>query len=112
MKRVLAVSIGNRIRRARERLDLSQKELSELSGVTRPAISRFEQGHLVPSVENLRKLVIGLSVNANDLLGLSEKPVVLNEDLNSLVERLDKASSATIWKVCIVADALLKEEGL
>jgi transcriptional regulator with XRE-family HTH domain len=48
--------IGNRIRRIRETLNLSQGDLQAGTGLFRCYISRVENGYTVPSVETLEKI--------------------------------------------------------
>ena len=44
---------GKRIRNLRIALGLSQEELAELSGVSRQAVSRWENGSSYPKIEKL-----------------------------------------------------------
>ena len=39
-----AVRLGERVRRARERVGLNQRQLAELTGISQPTISRVESG--------------------------------------------------------------------
>jgi putative transcriptional regulator len=43
------VSLGNHLKVYRARKDLTQEELAELVGVTRPTINFIENGRFVPS---------------------------------------------------------------
>jgi len=56
---------------------LQQKELSELSGVGRAAISRYESGKATPSLENLGRLLAALGVGPRDFAARLER---LRED--------------------------------
>ena len=56
---------------------LQQKELSELSGVGRAAICRYESGKATPSLENLGRLLAALSVGPRDFAARLER---LRED--------------------------------
>lgn len=61
------MSIAKRIKQAREKLGLSQGKLSKLMGVTRPAVSQWENenGGSSPDAENLFKCAEALGVDAN-----------------------------------------------
>ena len=48
---------------ARNSAGLTQKELSERSGIARADISRMENGNANPSLRTLRKLAAGLGMN-------------------------------------------------
>ena len=60
--------VGRRLREARQRAGMSQTELEAASGIPKPRISRYENGHIVPSIPILRKLAAGLGVRPGELL--------------------------------------------
>jgi transcriptional regulator with XRE-family HTH domain len=47
--------IGQRLREIREVKGLSQVEISRVTGLVQPYVSRVENGHTVPGVETLEK---------------------------------------------------------
>lgn len=55
--------LGERLRRLRERVGLTQKELAEMVGVSHTLVGQVETGRLVPSVATLTRLagVLGVS---------------------------------------------------
>src|SRR2546426_6450443 len=57
-----AMTIGARLRRLREEKKLSQEDLGERTGLVPCYISRVENGHTVPSLENLERLAAALEV--------------------------------------------------
>jgi transcriptional regulator with XRE-family HTH domain len=59
---------SKRIVALRERLELSQKDLGALAGVTAPAITMWETGKRFPRGKNLRRLAEALQVSESDLL--------------------------------------------
>ena len=62
--------IGDRIRNARKRCGLSQRELAELSGLSLSLIRKLEQGERPDTrVETLRKLAVAMGVPTTTLLG-------------------------------------------
>jgi len=61
-------SFGERLRAARLAAELSQSELSERSGLPKPTLSRYENGHVLPSLQTLRKLSQALGVTESALL--------------------------------------------
>ncbi|MGH2594759.1 MAG: helix-turn-helix domain-containing protein [Actinomycetota bacterium] len=60
---------GNRLREARIRAGLSQSELEELSGIPKARLSRYENGHVEPSIQTLARLARALNVSEASLLG-------------------------------------------
>lgn len=64
--------MGDRIRKKREEMGLSQKELAEAAGVTRTFISYCEGGLKIPSVPVLSQIADKLNVSM-DYLTKGEK---------------------------------------
>lgn len=62
--------LGQRIREARQRLELTQKQLGELARLSDMAVCHFECGRRLPSAKNLAALAVALRVSADWLLGL------------------------------------------
>jgi len=60
---------GNRLREARIRAGLSQSELEDLSGIPKARLSRYENGHVEPSIQTLARLAKALNVSEASLLG-------------------------------------------
>lgn len=63
-----AVVIGSVIKRERTKQKVTQEYLSDLSGVPKARISRYEHGHTLPTIETLTALGEGLGVPASTLL--------------------------------------------
>jgi transcriptional regulator with XRE-family HTH domain len=59
---------GNRLREARLAAGLSQSELEELSGIPKARLSRYENGHVEPSIQTLARLARALNVSEASLL--------------------------------------------
>ena len=57
------MTIGERIRSTREELNLSQGDVEKRTGLLRCALSRFENGHNVPTIATLEKLAAGMGVH-------------------------------------------------
>ena len=81
---------GARIRESRERLNLTQEELAEKSGLTVNYIARVERGEAFPRMENMINIINALGVSADaifcDVICQSEDYPVssLGKDLESL----------------------------
>src|SRR4029453_14021779 len=76
---------GNRLREARLSAGLSQSELEEISGIPKARLSRYENGHVEPSIQTLNRLARALNVSEASLLGddraaLEEFGKVLSEN--------------------------------
>jgi transcriptional regulator with XRE-family HTH domain len=76
---------GKRLREARLAAGLSQSHLEDISGIPKARLSRYENGHVEPSIQTLNRLARALNVSEASLLGdersaLEEFEKVLNEN--------------------------------
>ncbi len=76
---------GNRLREARLDAGLSQSELEDLSGIPKARLSRYENGHVEPSIQTLARLARALNVSEASLL--SDQRAALEELYGVLHER-------------------------
>lgn len=60
--------LGTNLREARERLELTQEQVAERSGVHATEVSRIEAGKRDPQVSTVRKLAKALRMTAGQLL--------------------------------------------
>ena len=75
---------GKRLRETRFGAGLSQSDLEDISGIPKARLSRYENGHVEPSIQTLNRLARALNVSEASLLGdqraaLEEFEKVLNE---------------------------------
>ncbi|MFI7528189.1 multiprotein-bridging factor 1 family protein [Nocardia salmonicida] len=68
----LAYQLGEKVREAREARGWTQTELAKRAGMKQNAISRFEAGDGVPTLQTLDRLVSALDVHLT--LGLAHAP--------------------------------------
>lgn len=67
------VSLGNYLKVHRARKNLTQEELAELAGVTRPTINFIENGRFVPSALLALKIAMIFEVPFEEVFFLEEK---------------------------------------
>jgi transcriptional regulator with XRE-family HTH domain len=63
------MKIGNRIAQLRKEKSISQTQLAHLIGASREAISKYERGEAVPSVETAKKMADAFGVTLDYLVG-------------------------------------------
>jgi transcriptional regulator with XRE-family HTH domain len=85
---------GNRLREARISAGLSQSELEDRSGIPKARLSRYENGHVEPSIQTLARLSRALNVSEASLLG--DQRAILEGFFNVLVERGVRIESAEV----------------
>src|SRR4051812_50172849 len=62
-------AFGQRLRTARVHAGLSQSGLESRSGIPKARLSRYENGHVLPSIDTLGRLAAALEVSEASLLG-------------------------------------------
>jgi transcriptional regulator with XRE-family HTH domain len=78
-------TFGQRLRETRVCAGLSQSDLEEISGIPKARLSRYENGHVAPSIQTLERLAKALNVSEASLLG--DQRAILEEFFQILVER-------------------------
>lgn len=71
---------GKRLKTLRERLGITQDELAERVKVSSRTIMRYEREE--PDDDTLRLLAITLNVSSDYLLGLTDDPTPVNDELD------------------------------
>jgi transcriptional regulator with XRE-family HTH domain len=62
-------TFGKRLRETRIKAGFSQSDLEEISGIPKARLSRYENGHVAPSIQTLERLARALQVSEASLLG-------------------------------------------
>ena len=66
------MEFSKRLKQSRQDLKMTQKELSEKTGIKRTTIASYEVGNISPSFENVKTLAEALGVTTDYLSGKSE----------------------------------------
>lgn len=69
------MKIGEKIRAAREDMDLTQTEVAARIPMNQSNYSKIERNQQEPDLTQLKRICEILSLDANALLGLSEPPI-------------------------------------
>lgn len=109
--------IGQGIAAHRKQLGLSQDELGRRIGVTRQAVSRWESGTALPSVDNMVELSRALEISVDELLQLApqEKESTLTpQSLGLLLDEQTARQEKRIRRltVALIIAALLLVAGI
>jgi transcriptional regulator with XRE-family HTH domain len=76
---------GQRLRESRVAAGLSQSELEDISGIPKARLSRYENGHVEPSIQTLARLSRALNVSEASLLG--DQRAILEDFFQTLDDR-------------------------
>ena len=78
------MNIGEKIRNAREDMDISQSEISKLIPMNQSNYSKIERGIQEPSMEQLRRICQILKLDPKYLLDLGEYESISADDIKLL----------------------------
>jgi transcriptional regulator with XRE-family HTH domain len=101
------MEFGARLKEIRTGLNISQKELSEKTGLTLRTIQRIENNEVKPSLYSVKAISDALELASSDLLNTSDtKPYEFNvnlkiTDMNQFLNDL-KALVKTHWKTIFI----------
>jgi transcriptional regulator with XRE-family HTH domain len=87
-----AQTFGQRLRATRTKAGLSQSDLEVISGIPKARLSRYENGHVAPSIQTLERLARALNVSEATLL--DDGRAVVEEFLKVLLDRGVKIESS------------------
>ena len=88
-----AKTFGRRIKEARERKELNQKQLAEKLGITPQALSSYETGKKLPPMETAVNIAKELDISLDWLFGLPERSAQMEiSTLADVVDLIEKIS--------------------
>ena len=88
------IELGERIRKRRQEMKLSQESFAEKAGISVNTVSRIEGGQTAMSVEIFRKMIEILEIDANILLGKEGGGTEKQESIQEVLCRIRKME----WK--------------
>ena len=88
------IELGERIRKRRQEMKLSQESFAEKAGISVNTVSRIEGGQTAMSVEIFRKMIEILEIDANILLGKEEGDTEKQESVQEVLYQIQKLE----WK--------------
>ena len=98
-KKEINIQIGERIKAAREKANLTQEQLSEQIEVSPQYISDLERGVVGIAIPTLKRLCVALSVSSDELLfGANAGNTVV------IVEKIKSLSAFHYATLCVIID--------
>lgn len=71
------LTFGGRLRRTRLAAGLSQSDVAARCGIPKTRLSRYENDHILPSLQSLHRVAGALGVSESALLGESTQEMVI-----------------------------------
>jgi len=86
-------NFSKRLKTAMAVKGINQKELSELSNITQPLLSKYEKGKALPNLDNIVKLTQALKISFEDLFINDEdkiKEKTLSKEQSEFLEKFSR----------------------
>ncbi len=103
------MTLGEKITKLRKEKKLSQLDIASTIGVSRDAISKYERGDIVPSVENAKRIADVLDVSLDYLVSEEEKQEAIDNNMLKRIQELQKLSEADQNNIISVIDAFVRD---
>lgn len=103
------MKFGEKITQLKKIKNLSQIALAEATGISRDAISKYERGDAVPSVEYAKRIADVLGVSLDYLAGEEDKEEVLDNEAVKRIKEIQKLPLLEKEKIYSVVDALIRD---
>jgi transcriptional regulator with XRE-family HTH domain len=105
----ILMKFGEKITQLKKAKNLSQIALAEATGISRDAISKYERGDAVPSVEYAKRIADVLGVSLDYLAGDEDKEEVLDNEAVKRIKEIQKLPILEKEKIYSVVDALIRD---
>ena len=103
------MKFGEKISKLKKLKKLSQVELANITGISRDAISKYERGDVLPSVEYAKRIADALGVSLDYLVSDSDQEEVLDNDTVKRIKEIQNLPNIEKDKVFSVIDALIRD---
>ena len=103
------MKFGEKITQLKKAKNLSQIALAEATGISRDAISKYERGDAIPSVEYAKRIADVLGVSLDYLAGDEDKEEVLDNEAVKRIKEIQKLPTDEKEKIYSVVDALIRD---
>ena len=103
------MTLGQKITKLRKDKKLSQADIASAIGVSRDAISKYERGDIVPSVENAKRIADVLEVSLDYLVSEEENQEAIDNRMVKRIKELQKLSERDQQSIISVIDAFVRD---
>jgi len=103
------MKLGEKITKLKKLKNLSQVALAEATGISRDAISKYERGDSIPSVDYAKRIADALGVSLDYLVSDSDREDVLDNDAVKRIKEIQDLPASEKDKIYSVIDALIRD---
>ncbi|CAG7632755.1 helix-turn-helix domain-containing protein [Paenibacillus allorhizosphaerae] len=99
------MNYGERIASLREKLSMTQEDLSNKLGISRASLSHYENNRRAPDYETIVKIANLFHVSIDYIIGRTEDPqMVLDEEVREFVDSLELSDDKIMEKFSLTID--------
>ena len=103
------MKLGEKITKLKKIKNLSQVALAEATGISRDAISKYERGDSIPSVDYAKRIADTLGVSLDYLVSDNDKEDLLDNEAVKRIKEIQKLPLSEKEKIYSVIDALIRD---
>lgn len=103
------MKFGEKIAKLKKLKKMSQVELAEKTGISRDAISKYERGDVMPSIEYAKRIADVLGVSLDYLVSDSDPEEVLDNEAIKRIKEIQLLPNSDKEKIYSVIDALIRD---
>ena len=103
------MKLAEKISKLKKQKKLSQSKLAAITGISRDAISKYERGDVIPSVEYARRLADALGVSLDYLTSDREEEQAIDHESLKRVRAIESLPKQEVDKIYSVVDALIRD---
>ena len=103
------MKLGEKITKLKKLKNLSQVALAEATGISRDAISKYERGDSVPSVDYAKRIADALGVSLDYLVNDNDQEEILDNDAVKRIKEIQTLPFKEKDKIYSVIDALIRD---
>lgn len=103
------MKLGEKISKLKKQKKISQVELAEQTGISRDAISKYERGDVLPSVEYAKRIAGALGVSLDYLVSDNDNEEALDNEAVKRIKEIQGLPEQEKEKIYSVVDALIRD---
>ncbi|MCT4616155.1 MAG: helix-turn-helix transcriptional regulator [Marinifilaceae bacterium] len=103
------MKFGEKLSKIKKQKKLSQVEISEKTGISRDAISKYERGDVMPSIEYAKRIADILGVSLDYLVNENDNEDILDNEAVKRIREIQLLPKDDKERIYSVIDALIRD---
>lgn len=102
------MNVGTRINELRKKSNITMQQLSHLTGISQPVLSKLETGHRTPDVPILEKICQALNITLSEFFNEDIKVNLLTPELREFFESTKNLTPSQLEALKLLIDKFKK----